>query len=140
MKTAVRYYSRSGSTKRLADAIAAKFGVIAETIDVPLPESVDVLFLGGAVYERSKIDDHLKSFIETLTHDQVKQIVAYSCSNWKMSIQKQIKKALTDENIDVLDEGIALRGQFYFINKGRPTEQECAEAAEYAKQLVGNKD
>ncbi len=135
MKTAVRYYSRSGSTKRLADAIAEKMGCTAETVDVPLSEPVDVLFVGGGVYGGSKIDTHLNDFIQELTHTQVKRIIAFSCSNWKMSIQKQIRKALKDTDIAVVEEGIALRGQCLSINKGRPNQQECSEAADFAKEL-----
>lgn len=33
MKIAVRYYSRSGSTKKLADAVAQAVGVTAQTTD-----------------------------------------------------------------------------------------------------------
>ncbi len=136
MKSAVRYYSKTGSTTRLADAIAEKMSCKADTVDVPLSETVDVLFLGGGVYGGSKIDSHLTDFIQKLTHSQVKYIVAFSCSNWKMSIKKQIIKALTDKNIVVLDEDIALRGQCYSFNKGRPNKEECTEAANFAKGLV----
>ncbi len=136
MKTSVRYFSRSGSTKRLADAIAEKMGCSAQTVDAPLSEPVDVLFLGGALYGGSKIDNHLTEFIQTLTHTQVKYIVAFSCSNWKMSIQKQILQALKDKNIVVVEENIALRGQCFSFNKGRPNKQECSEAADFAASLV----
>ena len=44
MKAAVRYYTRSGNTQKLADAVAAVIGVRAETTDVPVTEPVDVLF------------------------------------------------------------------------------------------------
>jgi flavodoxin len=50
MKIAVRYFSRGGNTKKLADAIANAVGVTAETTDVPLTEDVDILFLGSSVY------------------------------------------------------------------------------------------
>ena len=38
MKIAVRYYSRGGNTKKLADAIAKAVGVEALTADTPLKE------------------------------------------------------------------------------------------------------
>ena len=63
MKIAVRYFSRGGNTKKLADAIADAVGVTAETTDVPLTEDVDILFLGSSVYAFN-VDDHVKDFIE----------------------------------------------------------------------------
>ena len=46
MKTAIRYYTRSGNTKKLADAIGAALSLQAETVDTPLTEKVDLLLLG----------------------------------------------------------------------------------------------
>ena len=48
MKTAVRYYTKTGNTKRLAEAIAQAAGVDAQPISVPLTEPVDILFLGNS--------------------------------------------------------------------------------------------
>lgn len=48
MNVAVRYYSRSGNTKALADAMARAAGVPAISVDAPeakLDEPVDVLFI-----------------------------------------------------------------------------------------------
>ena len=48
MNVAVRYYSRSGNTKALADAMARAAGVSAISVDAPeakLDEPVDVLFI-----------------------------------------------------------------------------------------------
>ena len=50
MKIAVRYYTRSGNTKKLAEAIAKAVGAEAKTVDEPLWEDVDILFLGSSVY------------------------------------------------------------------------------------------
>ena len=50
MSTAVRYYSRSGNTKLVAEAIAKALGVSAVSVDRPeaaLNEKADVLFIGG---------------------------------------------------------------------------------------------
>ena len=46
MKAAIRYYSKGGNTEKVALAISKATGLPAETIDVPLLEDVDILFLG----------------------------------------------------------------------------------------------
>ena len=43
MKIAIRYYTRSGNTKKLAEAIAEAASVEAKDVSVPLEEEVDVL-------------------------------------------------------------------------------------------------
>ena len=62
MKAAVRYYTRSGNIKKLAEAIAKAVGVEAKTVDEPLREDVDILFLGSSVYAYG-VDDSIKNFI-----------------------------------------------------------------------------
>ena len=48
MNIAVRYYTKTGNTKRLAEAIANAVGVEALPISVPITEHVDILFLGNS--------------------------------------------------------------------------------------------
>ena len=62
MKAAIRYYTRGGNTEKLALAISKATGLPAETIDVPLLEDVDILFLGSSVYGFD-VDDQVKQFI-----------------------------------------------------------------------------
>ena len=50
MKIAVRYYTRSGNTKKLAEAVAGAVSVEAKDVSVPLEEKSDVLFLGCSYY------------------------------------------------------------------------------------------
>ena len=50
MRVAIRYCTRGGNTKKLADAISKAIGVDAEATSVPLTEDVDILFLGSSVY------------------------------------------------------------------------------------------
>lgn len=52
MSTAVRYFSKLGNTKKIAEAIAEGAGtaVVSVTDEPELKERVDVLFLGGAPY------------------------------------------------------------------------------------------
>ena len=65
MKKAVRYYSRLGSTKTIAEAIAQGAGVRAVSIteEPELTEPVDVLFLGGAPYANIMAPE-LKAYAE----------------------------------------------------------------------------
>lgn len=50
MKIAVRYYTQTGNTKRLAEAVAQAVGVEAYDLSKPIEEPVDILFLGNSYY------------------------------------------------------------------------------------------
>ena len=65
MKTAVRYYTKTGNTKRLAEAVAEAIGSEALPLSVPIAEPVDVLFLGNSYYAFS-IDPEVREFIRIL--------------------------------------------------------------------------
>ena len=50
MKVAVRYYTKTGNTKRLAEAVAKAVGAEALPLSSPIEEPVDILFLGNSYY------------------------------------------------------------------------------------------
>lgn len=77
MKIAIRYQSRGGNTKTVAEAIGKIAGVRAQAIDVPLEEPVDLLYVGGGVYKWD-IDPDLKAYLRTLDSNLVKSIAAFS--------------------------------------------------------------
>lgn len=136
MKVAVRYYSRAGSTKKLAEALAQGIGVKAASITAPLTEPVDLLFIGGAPYVASQLAPQLRQFLHQLTAEQVKNIAVFSTSNWKMAIRKQAQRSLSDPKITVLEDSYQSRGSLGAINKSHPTPEECEQAVEFAKQVI----
>ena len=64
MNIAIRYYSQTGNTKKLAEAIAAELGVEAKDVSHPLEEKTDILFLCNSVYWAG-IDKKVKRFVNT---------------------------------------------------------------------------
>ena len=76
MKIAVRYYTKTGNTKRLAEAVAGAVGVDALSISSPIDEPVDILFLGNSYYAFS-IDPEVRDFIRSLDKGKVSRIVNF---------------------------------------------------------------
>jgi flavodoxin len=64
MKFAVRYYTKTGNTKRLAEAIAKELGVEALPISEPINEETEILFLGNSYYAFN-IDPEVKKWYVT---------------------------------------------------------------------------
>ena len=76
MTYAVRYYTKTGNTKRLAQAIADTLGVEALPISVPVTEAVDVLFLGNSYYAFT-IDPEVRDFVRSLDKSKVGRLVNF---------------------------------------------------------------
>lgn len=130
MRTAVRYYTRSGNTEAVAGAIAEAAGVPAVSVDkeeAKLKEPVDVLFVGGALYAYG-LDSHLKEWLKELDGSAVKKAVIFSTS-WisKHSIDL-IRKALAEKGIDTAAEA--------FYVKNRPNADQLIQAADFARRFL----
>ena len=127
---AVRYYSKSGNTKLLAEAIAKGAGVIPISVDedsAKITEDLDVLFIGGALYAYG-LDKVMNEYLAGIDGSKVKKAVVFSTS-WisKHSIDL-IKKALKEKGIEVADETCYVRN--------KPNDKQLAEAEAFAKKFI----
>lgn len=128
MNIAVRYYSRSGNTKAVAEAISEAVGADSVSVDDPtakINESVDVLFIGGALYAYG-LDKHLKDYLKTLNKENVKKAVVFSTSWLSKHSVELIKKGLSDN-------GITVEKEFFYV-KNKPSEAQKQEAAVFARE------
>ncbi len=124
MNIAVRYYSRSGNTRAVAEAIAAAANVKAVSVDQPaaaLAEPADVLFIGGALYAYG-IDSHIKEYLKSLKKGDAKKAVVFSTSWISKHAIDLIKKGLGEAGIPVVEES------FYVKNKPNSEQLKAAEA------------
>ncbi len=138
MKVAVRYFSRGGNTKKLAEAIAEAVGVKAETVEKPLEGDTDILFLGSSVYAYG-VDKAVKTFVGSIDVT-VGKVVNFSTAALIKSTYKQVSKLLAAKNIPFAEEEFACRGSFANLHSGRPNEEDCAQAAEFARQIVAKSE
>lgn len=102
IKTAVRYFSKLGNTKRIAEAIAQGAGVKAVSIadDPKLQEYINILFLGGAPYANIMAPE-LKEYAESLKAEQVGRVILFTTSNWSRRTVLALRKLLTNNGIKV---------------------------------------
>ena len=135
MKIAIRYYSESGNTKKLADKISEVTGSPAKTVDTPIDENVDVLFLGSAVYGGG-VKDEVKNFISALDPEKVKKVVCFSTAALMPSSYSQVAKLLKAQNISVDDKEFHCRGEFKFVHKGRPNEQDLSDLEAFVHHVI----
>jgi len=135
-KIAVRYYSKSGNTKKLAEKIAEVAGCKAETTDIDLHEKVDILFLGASVYWGG-IDKNVKHYIERLDKNMVGKVVIFSTSALAERGLPSIKKHLLAKDIKVATDDYYCRGQFATLYKGKPDEKDLVAVEDFTKKMIG---
>ncbi len=133
MKFAVRYYTKTGNTKRLAEAIAKELGVEALPISEPVIEPVDALFLGNSYYAFT-IDPEVREFVKSLDRNKVGRIVNFGSAALLNSTYKKIKVEADKVGIPMDEKEFHCKGQFKGLHKGRPNEEDIKAAIEFAKK------
>ena len=136
MKIAVRYYTKTGNTRRLAEAVAAAVGVEALPLSAPLAEPVDVLFLGNSYYAFS-IDPEVRDFVRKLDRSKVGKIVNFGSAAMLNSTYKKVKAEADKVGIPMDEREFHCKGEFKGVHKGKPDAADLKAAAEFALQIVG---
>ena len=136
MKIAVRYYTKTGNTKRLAEAIGKAVGVEVLPISTPISEPVDILFLGNSYYAFS-IDPEVRSFIKGLDKNKVGKIVNFGSAAMLNSTWKKVKAEADKAGIPMDEREFHCKGEFKGIHKGKPDEADMKAAAQFAAKIIG---
>ena len=133
MTFAVRYYTKTGNTKKLAKAIADELGVEALPISEPVTEKVDALFLGNSYYAFS-IDPEVRKFVASLDKDKVGKIVNFGSAAMLNSTYKKVKAEADKVGIPMDGREFHCKGEFKMLHKGRPNENDIRDAVAFARQ------
>ncbi|MBR3539461.1 MAG: flavodoxin [Eubacterium sp.] len=135
MTFAVRYYTKTGNTKRLAEAIAKELGVEALPISEPVTEPVDALFLGNSYYAFT-IDPEVREFVSSLDKSKVGKIVNFGSAAMLNSTYKKVKAVAEKVGIPMDEKEFHCKGEFKAFHKGRPNEEDLKAAAAFARQYI----
>ena len=136
MKIAVRYYTKTGNTKRLAEAVAKAVGTEALPISTPVDEPVDILFLGNSYYAFT-IDPEVRQFVASLDREKVGKIVNFGSAAMMNSTYKKVKAVADKAGIPMDQREFHCKGQFKGMHKGKPDESDLKAVAEFARKIVG---
>ena len=134
MKIAVRYYTKTGNTRRLSEAIGEALGVEALDLSHPVDEKVDILFLGNSYYAFT-IDPEVRDFVRSLDKDKVGKIVNFGSAAMLNSTYKKVKAEADKVGIPMDEREFHCKGEFKGIHKGKPDEQDLKDAQEFARKI-----
>ena len=135
MKFAVRYYTKTGNTKRLAEAVARAVGAEALPLSSPIEEPVDILFLGNSYYAFN-IDPEVRDFVRSLDSSKVGRIVNFGSAAMLNSTYKKVKAEADKVGVTMDEREFHCKGEFKGIHKGKPDETDLKAAAEFARKTV----
>ncbi len=137
MKSKVVYYTKSGNTKKIADAFGTALSCEVTDTSKTLNEFVDVLFLGASVYKLG-IDKSVIEYINNLDSKIVGSVVVFSTSAFADSGYSTLVKAFADKAIKVQDKHFYCKGSFLMMNKNRPNENDINTAKVFANEIMQN--
>lgn len=134
MNIAVRYYTQTGNTKKLADAIAEELGVAAKPVTEPLEEKAEVLFLCNSVYWAG-IDKQVKKFVKD-NAGNIGTLVNVSTAALIESTFNQMKKVALEAGVTLCDREFHCRGKFTALHAGHPDDADLKAAREFARSVI----
>ena len=137
MKIKVMYHSKSGNTKKVAEAIAQCLSVSAETVPAAYPlENVKLLFLGSGIYA-GKINKTMKEFIRTLNASRVKNVALFGTCGSQDAALKIMRELLEEQGINVLGETFLCKGKYFiFFYHSHPSREDLLGAQEFARTVI----
>ncbi len=137
MKIAVRYYTKTGNTRRLAEAVARAAQTEALPISTPVTEPVDILFLGNSYYAFT-IDPEVRDFVRSLDKSKVGRIVNFGSAALLNSTYKKVKAEADRVGIPMDGREFHCKGEFKAMHKGRPNEEDLKAAAEFVRGILAD--
>jgi flavodoxin len=133
MDVQVIYFSRKGSTKKVADAIASALGVTAEDVKTAESRKDSFLFLGTGCYG-GKPGKPLIKFIEN--NDLAsRNIAVFGTSGGGEGKETDAMEILLKNNGALVKGKFFCKGKFWFVNKDKPSSEDLEGAKRFAKNL-----
>jgi flavodoxin len=136
MKCKVVYASKTGNTKKVANAMAAALGVEACPIDAfDATEACDLLFLGGALYG-GELSPEMKALLERLDPKKLARVAVFCTAVMGEKANDLMKGLLSARGIPVIAETFSCHGKFLWMNRKAPNADELKRAGEYAGRMT----
>jgi len=135
MMVEVVYYSMTGNTRKVADAIAAELDVVAEDVKTKDRLAEDSLvFLGAGLYGPLRVWG-FKRFIER-NDFRGRKVALFGTSGGGKGIEaRALEEAVTAEGADVAGSFFC-RGRFLFLIRSHPRSIDLENARRFAREVA----
>lgn len=134
MRTAVIFATKTGHSRKLAEAIGKELAVEPQEFkQFSGIQPVDLLFLAGGIYAGKSLPEFL-GFIQSLQPEMVRKVVLVTSSMGKKTRQETIRQLLLEKGIEVAKDEYTCQGSFLFFGMGHPDASELEAAAAFARE------
>lgn len=113
MNNQIRYFSRNGHTKAVADEIASQLNTIAVSTDSDnslINEEVDNLFIGGGLYAYG-LDKNLSEYIDKIDATKIKRVILFSTSWLSKHALSIMKEKFEAKNVEVYSKNLYFKSK-----------------------------
>ena len=113
MNVAIRYQSRGGHVKEMAEIIAEGAEVEPISIDdprAPITKPVDVLFIGGALY-KFQLDPSMVEYLDSIPEGMVRKAIVFGSSALTRRPVYMIQERLKQKGVDIHPMALYMRGK-----------------------------
>lgn len=136
MKIALIYATKTGHSKKIAEAIAKELQITAQNItSQPKLEEIDILFIVGGIYGGQSLPG-LITFIENLDNNVVQKAALVTSCVSKNSKQDDVRSLLNDKKIIVVNDELICQGSFLLFGLGHPNKTDISSAVSFSKQII----
>lgn len=134
MKYQVIYYSRKGSTKKLADVISSELEISAENVkDAKLSDDAFV-FLGSGCYG-SKPAKIMTKFIKD-NNFKSNNVALFGTSGGGEGAEVNEMENLLKTKQTKIKGKFFCKGKFFIMNRGKPSNEDFEQAKSFAKRMM----
>ena len=134
MSYQVIYFSRKGSTKKIADAIASELDVQSEDVKKAKLKNDVFVFLGSGCYG-GKPGKHMTKFIEN-NDFKSRNVALFGTSGGGEGKETEFMQSmLTDKDANIKGKYFC-QGRFWFGNKDKPSNEDLNDAKKFAKNMI----
>ena len=134
MQAAVTYYSKTGHSKKIAQAISDELGIAISEIMDGVP-AADLLFVVGGIYA-GKSDPLMLEALAGAEPERVgRAALITSCMNPKVT-QSMVRETLEARGIPVLKEEFVCTGGFLIFARKRPNSEDIGNAVAFARRIL----
>ena len=137
MDIKVVYCTKSGHSRKIANAFSTALGTEAVNLKEEQPKKADVLFIVSGIYG-GVCAPELAEYAGTLDKESIGKVVLMTSSGSGKGTQKDVRKTLEDKSVAVVEEEFTCRGSILFVGMGHPNAKDIDEAVEFAKKQAGN--
>ena len=134
MKYQVIYFSRKGSTKKLADAISSQLGVKPEDVKKAKLDQNAFIFLGSGCYggKPSKV---MKKFIENNDFKKINVALFGTSGGGEGKEVEEMQDQLNKKEAKIKGKFFC-KAKFAFMNLERPNNEDLDKAKKFAKNMI----